>query len=117
MDWCRELLEGVCSRIAYCSRDLVVMESRIRRGARVPRHSHPSVQATFCLRGRLLLGVEGRGERVLGPGDYEVIPPGVPHWAEALEDSLVVDVNAPLTRDRLELARRLGADCPARGEG
>ncbi|ALL00935.1 hypothetical protein Pyrde_0887 [Pyrodictium delaneyi] len=110
-------MEGVCSRITYCSRDLVVMESRIQRGARVPKHSHGSVQATFCLAGRLLLGIEGRGERVLSPGDYEVIPPGVPHWAVALEDSLVVDVNAPLTRDRLELARRLGADCPEEPRG
>jgi len=70
---CREVLEGVCSRITYCGRDLVV-ESRIQRGAHVPKYSHGSVQATFCLAERLLLGIEGRGERMLGPGDYKVIP-------------------------------------------
>ncbi|WP_083494563.1 cupin domain-containing protein [Pyrodictium occultum] len=108
---CRELLEGVCSRLVYCSRDMVVVETLVKRGVRVPRHSHEGVQATFVIRGRLLLGVEGRGAEELGPGSYRVIPPGVPHWAEALEDSLVVDVNAPATPDRLELARRLGAGC------
>jgi len=68
-------LEDVCSRIIYCGRDLVVVESRIRRGAPCTQ-TQPWLGAgdVLSLAGRLLLGIEGRGERVLGPSDYEVIP-------------------------------------------
>ncbi len=106
-----ELGPGVWMRLVHCSPALVATEARLSRGARVPGHSHPSTQVTVVRRGRLLLRVEGLGERLLGPGDYLVIPPGARHEAEALEDTLVLDVNAPLTPDRRELARRLGADC------
>ena len=106
-----EIAPGVWMRLVHCSRELVATEARLARGARVPRHSHPSTQVTVVRRGRLLLATP-QGERVLGPGDYMVIPPGVEHWGEALEDTLVLDVNAPLTGDRLELARRLGCSEP-----
>jgi quercetin dioxygenase-like cupin family protein len=103
-------------RLVYCSPGLVVTEARLARGARVPRHSHPSVQVTTVLRGRLRLVLheeEARREIELGPGGYAVVGPGVAHEAEALEDSLVLDVNAPLTPYRVELAKRLwGIECP-----
>ena len=105
---CVEVMSGVCSRAVYASSSMVVVETRIAKGTVVPRHSHESDQVTIVLEGRLVLGVEGRGERTLGPGDYEVIPSRTPHWARALEDSLVLDVNAPLTGDRARLLERLG---------
>jgi quercetin dioxygenase-like cupin family protein len=77
----------------------------------VPGHSHESTQVSIVLRGRLLLGIEGEGERVVEPGGYTVIPPRVKHWARALEETLVLDLNAPLTSDRRELASKLGFRC------
>jgi len=104
---CREAAPGVCMKPVYVSEELVAVETRLRRGARVPRHSHPSVQVTVVLRGRLRLETPS-WVRVLGPGVYAVVPPGVEHWGEALEDTVVLDINAPLTPDRARLLERLG---------
>ncbi|NOZ88684.1 MAG: cupin domain-containing protein [Crenarchaeota archaeon] len=99
-------------RVVHCSGELVVTEARLEEGAVVPRHSHPSVQLTVVLRGRLRLLLEGRGELVLGPGGYVVVPPGVGHEAVALEETVVLDANAPLTEDRRRLLEKLGHHCP-----
>jgi len=103
---CVELTPGVCMSPVYGSRELAAVEARLAPGARVPRHSHPSVQVTVVLRGRLRLETP-TWSRVLGPGEYAVVPPGVEHWAEALEETVVLDINAPLTEDRAALLERL----------
>ncbi|MEB2837354.1 MAG: cupin domain-containing protein [Desulfurococcales archaeon] len=102
---------GVTMRFVHCSGEAAVAETRLERGAVVPRHRHDSLQVSVVLRGRLLLGVEGGGEEALGPGDYRVIPPGAWHWARALEDTVVLDINTPLTSDRKRLAEALGHEC------
>jgi quercetin dioxygenase-like cupin family protein len=107
----KEVMPGVRVRFAYCSPELVVVETLLEQGATVPRHSHESTQVSIVLRGRLLLGLEGEGEKVVEPGGYTIIPSGVEHWAKALEETLVLDLNAPLTSDRRELASRLGFKC------
>ena len=77
----------------------------------MPMHRHgDAVQVTVVLEGRLRLTVGGV-ERVLGPGDYVVVPPGVLHGGEALEDTRVLDINAPLTPERRRLAERAGVEC------
>jgi len=107
----REVAPGVRVRFIHCSPELVVAETHLEPGAEVPSHSHESVQVSIVLRGLLILGLEGSGEEELAAGGYRVIPPGVKHWARAVEETLVLDVNAPLTRDRRELASRLGFEC------
>ena len=102
---------GVEVRFVHCSGEAAVAETRLERGAVGPRHRHDSLQVSIVLGGRLLLGIEGRGEEALGPGEYRVIPAGAWHWARALEDAIVLDVNAPLTSDRRRLAEALGYEC------
>ena len=102
-----EVLPGVSSRLVYCDEHIVVIETRLEPGARVPRHSHEGLQISFCARGRMEL-VIGDEKVVMTPGDYRVIPPGVEHEARALEETVIVDVNSPLTEDRKELVERLG---------
>jgi len=36
---------------------------------------------------------------VLGPGDVMPLAPHVPHWVEALEDTVAVDVFSPARED------------------
>ncbi len=102
-----EVLPGVSSRLVHCDEHIVVIETRLEPGARVPRHSHEGLQISFCARGRMEL-VIGDEKVVMTPGDYRVIPPGVEHEARALEETVIVDVNSPLTEDRRELVERLG---------
>ncbi len=89
----RRLVTGVRMMLAH-----VYLE----KGCVVPWHSHDNEQITYILQGALhfWLGEEGE-ERVLRAGEVLVIPSGVPHRAEALEDTLDVDVFSPPREDWL----------------
>ena len=104
----RNLLPGIKTRLVHCDNSLVAIETIIEPGARVPPHKHESLQVTIVLDGSLILGVEGLGEKIMGKGDYLVIPPRVEHWATSNSGARVLDINAPLTADRLELVKKLG---------
>ncbi len=71
----------------------------LRRGAVVPEHSHENEQITYILQGalRFTLG-DGRAITV-GAGEVLVIPSNLPHRAEALEDTIDLDVFAPPRAD------------------
>lgn len=75
----------------------------LKKGAIVPRHSHPNEQITFILEGalRFLLGDDEANlqEEVIRAGELLVIPGNLPHSAEALEDTVDIDVFAPPRED------------------
>jgi quercetin dioxygenase-like cupin family protein len=74
----------------------------LKKGCVVPRHSHPNEQITYITEGALkfLLGDEDAlVERVVRPGEILVIPGGLPHSAEALEDTVDFDLFAPPRQD------------------
>jgi len=74
----------------------------LKKGCVVPRHSHPNEQITYITEGALkfLLGDEDAlVERVVRPGEILVIPGGMPHSAEALEDTVDFDLFAPPRQD------------------
>jgi len=68
------------------------------RGALVPRHSHVNEQITWIISGALKL-IFDDGERILREGEMLLIPANVPHAAEALEDTVDIDVFAPPRED------------------
>ena len=74
----------------------------LKKGCLVPRHSHPNEQITYITEGALkfLLGDEDAlVERIVRPGEVLVIPGGMPHSAEALEDTVDFDLFAPPRQD------------------
>ncbi|MFW6078180.1 MAG: cupin domain-containing protein [Gemmatimonadota bacterium] len=73
-------------------------------GSVVPMHSHDNEQLTYILEGalRFRIGEDGSEEVVVRAGDVLVIPPNVPHEAEALEDTLDVDIFCPPRQDWLD---------------
>ncbi|MDX1392944.1 MAG: cupin domain-containing protein [Gemmatimonadota bacterium] len=82
----------------------MLAEVRLDRGAIVPRHSHDNEQFTFILEGalRFWLGHEGETELVVRAGEVLHIPSNVPHRAEALEDTVDLDVFCPPRQDWLD---------------
>ncbi len=66
----------------------------LRKGAAVPEHSHHNEQIATVQSGSLRFTVAGEPV-VLHAGESLCIPPHVPHSAEALEDSLVVETFSP----------------------
>jgi quercetin dioxygenase-like cupin family protein len=74
----------------------------LKKGCIVPRHHHPNEQITYITQGalRFSLGEEGSTvDKVVRPGEVLVIPPNLPHSAEALEDTIDFDIFAPPRQD------------------
>lgn len=72
----------------------------LRRGCKVPTHSHANEQFACILSGKLKFGIgaEGSNDRrdvIVSAGEVMVLPANVPHSAEALEDTIVLDVFSP----------------------
>ncbi|HEY1464937.1 MAG TPA: cupin domain-containing protein [Terriglobales bacterium] len=77
-----------------------VMLARLimKKGCIVPLHSHHNEQVTHILQGALKFVIEGK-EVIVRAGDVLTIPPHVPHSAEALEDTMDLDVFDPPRED------------------
>lgn len=76
----------------------------LKKGCIVPRHSHENEQLTYILEGALhfWIGEDGAEEIVVRAGEVLHIPSNVPHQAEALEDTLDVDIFSPPRQDWLD---------------
>ncbi len=70
----------------------------LRTGCLVPMHSHENEQITYILEGALKFRIQDK-EIVVRAGEILVIPPHVPHSAEALEDTLDLDIFTPPRAD------------------
>jgi quercetin dioxygenase-like cupin family protein len=76
----------------------------LKKGCIVPKHSHENEQLTYILEGALKfkIGEDGAEEIVVSAGEVLLIPSHVPHMAEALEETLDVDVFSPPRQDWLD---------------
>jgi quercetin dioxygenase-like cupin family protein len=76
----------------------------LKKGCVVPKHSHENEQLTYVLEGvlRFWLGDDGAQMIDVGPGEVLHIPSNVFHKAEALEDTLDVDIFSPPRQDWLD---------------
>ncbi len=77
---------------------MTVARMRLLKGVVVPVHHHANEQICMLQSGRLRFVVNGE-ECVLGPGDVLRLAPDAPHMAEALEDSIAVDLFSPVRED------------------
>ncbi|HEX9581731.1 MAG TPA: cupin domain-containing protein [Gemmatimonadales bacterium] len=73
----------------------------LKKGCVVPRHAHENEQLTYVLDGALKFWIGDDEEEgpVIRSGEVLHIPSNVPHKAEALEDTLDVDVFCPPRED------------------
>lgn len=76
----------------------------LEKGCVVPKHSHENEQLTYILEGalRFWIGEDEQEEIVVRAGEVLVIPSNVPHKAEAIEDTLDVDIFSPPRQDWLD---------------
>lgn len=96
----RQLIEGVRLRTLAHGERTLLGEFHFDRGAVVPVHEHTQEQTGYLVAGRLLFEVAGQQiEAVRGTGWN--IAAGVRHGAQALEESVVVEVFAPVREDYL----------------
>jgi quercetin dioxygenase-like cupin family protein len=99
----REELNPLIGRRLITGEQMMIAHVYLAKGAVVPKHDHHNEQITYILEGclRFWLG-EDQSETVdVRAGEVLTIPPHLPHKAEALEDTLDVDVFTPPREDWL----------------
>ncbi len=103
-----EELNPLISRRLITSERMMLAHVLLKKGAIVPAHDHHNEQFTYILSGTLRFWI---GAHADAPGDVYtdvhagevlVIPSHVRHRAEALEDTLDVDVFDPPRADWLD---------------
>jgi quercetin dioxygenase-like cupin family protein len=67
----------------------------LEKGCHVPMHAHANEQFACTISGRLRFTLSGGREVIVGAGEVLHLPAHVPHAAEALEDTLVLDIFSP----------------------
>jgi quercetin dioxygenase-like cupin family protein len=100
----REELSPLIGRRLITGDQMMIAQVFLAKGAIVPQHSHENEQLTYILEGtlRFWLGADGVETLDVGAGEVLHIPAHVPHKAEALEDTLDVDVFHPPRQDWLD---------------
>lgn len=103
----RESVTHDIARQLFTGKRMMLAQVFLDKGAIVPKHSHDNEQLTWVVEGALKfwLGDEGEPgyeERIVSAGEVMYIPSNVPHKAEALEDTLDVDVFSPPRQDWLD---------------
>jgi len=103
-DMPRERLGPLLERRFITGEHITLAQFFLAKGCKVPRHSHASEQMTHVVQGRLRLrlGQDLAEHADVGAGEVLMIPPDVPHDAEALEDTVAIDAFSPIREDWLE---------------
>jgi quercetin dioxygenase-like cupin family protein len=95
-----EDLNALLQRQMIVGQDIMVARVLLRKGCIVPEHSHHNEQVTYILEGALKFWVDGK-VIVVNAGEVLTIPPHMPHKAEALVDTVDLDIFTPPREDWL----------------
>ncbi len=93
-----EDLNPLLQRQFVVGHDIMVARVLMKKGCIIPLHSHYNEQFTYILEGALKFWVDGK-EIVVNAGEVLTIPPHMPHKAEALLDTVDLDVFNPPRAD------------------
>jgi len=99
----KERVSDMLERRLITGERVMLAHVYLKKGCIVPRHSHENEQLTYILEGalRFWIGEEGSEEITVSAGEVLLIPSNVPHKAEALEETLDVDIFSPPRQDWL----------------
>ena len=93
-----EALNPLLGRHFVVGQNIMLARVLLRKGCIVPEHSHPNEQLTFIAEGALKFWIDGK-EIVVHAGEVLCIPAHMPHKAEAMEDTVDLDVFTPPRAD------------------
>jgi quercetin dioxygenase-like cupin family protein len=96
-----ESMSSLIGRQMIVGRNVMVARVLLKKGAKVPLHSHHNEQVTYILEGALHFTIDSREITVLA-GEVLCIPPYMPHEAVALEDTVDLDIFNPPRQDWLD---------------
>ena len=100
----KERVSDMLERRLITGERMMLAHVYLKKGCIVPKHSHENEQLTYIFEGALKFGIgeDGAEEITVSAGEVLLIPSGVPHKAEALEETLDVDVFSPPRQDWLD---------------
>lgn len=93
-----EDLNPLLQRQFVVGQEIMMARVLLKKGCVVPEHSHHNEQVTYILDGALKFWIDGK-EVVVHSGEVLCIPANMPHKAEALEDTVDLDVFNPPRAD------------------
>jgi quercetin dioxygenase-like cupin family protein len=93
-----EDLNPLLQRQFVVGQEIMLARVLMKKGCIIPLHSHHNEQLTYILEGALKFWIDGK-EIVVNAGEVLTIPPHMPHKAEALEDTVDLDVFNPPRAD------------------
>lgn len=89
-----QVVDGIEIKVIHQENELVMTEMYIRRGALLPSHVHQSDHSAYLVRGKIQVVADGIVS-VFITGDSWCMRKEVPHYTEAIEDSVVLEVFNP----------------------
>lgn len=98
----KDALEGVRLKNLVHGERTHLTKVKLKKGTVVPEHQHPQEQTGYLISGSLLF-FSGNDETVALPGDSWTFAGGTLHGAEALEDTVIIEVFSPIREDYLKL--------------
>lgn len=93
-----EVLNPLLGRHFVVGQNVMLARILLKKGCIVPEHSHHNEQITYVLEGALKFWIDGK-EIVVNAGEVLTIPPNMPHRAEALADTVDLDIFNPPRAD------------------
>lgn len=93
-----DALPGIRRKTMLWGEKTLLATFYLAAGSRIPEHTHPEEQTGYLVSGRLTFHAEGRSVPAAA-GDSWVFPGGMPHAVDVHEDSVVVEVFAPVRQD------------------
>jgi quercetin dioxygenase-like cupin family protein len=99
----KERVNDMLDRRLITGERVMLAHVYLKKGCIVPKHSHENEQITYILEGalRFKLGDDQKEVVTVSAGEVLHIPSNLPHEAEAVEDTLDVDVFSPPRADWL----------------
>jgi quercetin dioxygenase-like cupin family protein len=93
-----EKLNPLLDRQIVVAKEVMVARVLLRKGCIVPLHSHLNEQITYILEGALKFWIDDK-EIIVHAGEVLCIPSNMPHKAEAIEDTVDLDIFNPPRED------------------
>lgn len=91
-------IDGIQRKTLVYGEKTLMTEFLLEKGKVLPMHKHPQEQTGYLISGKIILYIQSQ-EYEVKPGDSWVIPGNTEHWAKIVENSVAVEVFAPVRED------------------
>ena len=91
-------LEGIERKTLAYGDNTLMVKFKLTKGCLMPSHKHPQEQTGYLISGHIVLTIDGERHE-MHAGDSWCIKGNVEHYAEAVEDSIVLDIFSPVRED------------------